>query len=512
MLSKPQILRHFTPVAFFSLLGSLVGVVVETTIAANLGLSASSDTFYVAFTLPYIIANLIHSTGQFSLVPFFTSIKVQEGEKNLWDGFHAILRIVFFGTGLMVLVGMAGSGFLIRIIAPGLEVPQQEQAAQLSLWLFLIIVPAAVGEVIRSFLYSRQRFAVAAAAGFFRNTVVVLVIWTSFRSYGMHSIVLGYLLGYVVQLTVLTAQLLFSFGYRRPGSGFTRGEAFRRLREATGVQLLSAGTWQGLVLVERAVASFLPAGTITALNYGFKILSTLAEVVAGSFGTAVLSSLSQASARKSSKEGQRTFRHTLELIFTLICPLTVFCLLLDQEIIRFIFQRGRFTSAATEIMAQVFFWYSLSLIFYAFLRSLNFYFFARGESWLFYRLFLLQALSAAVFYIVFYLMGFSVISIPLGLLAALALTVLVVIVRNPGNLRSILAALTTRLGLLILPGTVFATLTVGFLRIFLPVPATGFANFVFLLGVCGAGSLVYLFVLGLIRFVHLPLPPNKISP
>ena len=71
MQSKHQILRNFTPVAVFSLLGSLMGIVVETSIAAKLGLSESSDAFYVAFTLPYILANLIYSTGQFSLVPFF---------------------------------------------------------------------------------------------------------------------------------------------------------------------------------------------------------------------------------------------------------------------------------------------------------------------------------------------------------------------------------------------------------------------------------------------------------
>ncbi|MGH9447881.1 MAG: hypothetical protein ACRD3O_19480, partial [Terriglobia bacterium] len=74
MLSKRHLLRSSTVVGFFYLLGSVAGIVVEVAIAARLGLSRRSDVFYLAFTAPYVITNLISATGQFSLVPFFSSI------------------------------------------------------------------------------------------------------------------------------------------------------------------------------------------------------------------------------------------------------------------------------------------------------------------------------------------------------------------------------------------------------------------------------------------------------
>ena len=81
MIPKQQMFRSSMVVAFFNLLGGLSGILVETSIAANLGLSMRSDTFYVAYTIPYIITNLLTATGQFSLVPFFASLESSPGRQ-----------------------------------------------------------------------------------------------------------------------------------------------------------------------------------------------------------------------------------------------------------------------------------------------------------------------------------------------------------------------------------------------------------------------------------------------
>ena len=506
MQSKYQILRNFTPVATFSLLGSLMGIVVETSIAAKLGLSESSDAFYVAFTLPYILANLIYSTGQFSLVPFFSSLKTQ-GEEKLWGGFTYVVKVVLGGALGVALIGAVATPHLVRLIAPGLSPAQKEQAAQWGVWLFLIVVPAGFGEVLRSFLFSHQRFAVASAAGLFRNVTVVASIWLTFASYGGYSIVIGYLAGYLVQVTALSIQLFASFRVRYLPTPKGGEEAFRHLRGATGAQLASAGTWQGLVLVERVIASFLPAGSLTALNYGFKILSTLSELLVGSLGTAVLGSLSVAAARKSAEEEQRTFRHTLELTLMAMAPLMVLCLMLNQEIIRFIFERGEFSREATHLMAQVFFWYSLSLICYSFLRSLNIYFFARAESWVFYRIFLLRCGLAALFYLVFFFAGLGVQSIPLGLFVGVTVAILAAFIKDLGGLRYVLDRGLARFCSVLLVGSLLEALAVGVLRSRLDPPVTSLDNLIYLVMLCGLGTGVFLATLAVARAIR----PREVS-
>src|SRR5579864_6316714 len=164
MISRREIFRSSTVVGFFSLLGGLAGILVETSIAARLGLSKGSDTFYVAYTVPYLITTLLTATGQFSLVPFFGSLGARPEPEELWRGFSYAINVIFLGLGALALIGVAGAPWVIRGIAPGFTPEQTALATRLTRWLFLVIVPAGVAEVFRSFLFSQRRFALSASA------------------------------------------------------------------------------------------------------------------------------------------------------------------------------------------------------------------------------------------------------------------------------------------------------------------------------------------------------------
>jgi putative peptidoglycan lipid II flippase len=500
MPSKPQMLRRSMVVGFFSLLGGLTGIVVEASIAAHLGLSRSSDTFYVAYTVPYIITTLLSATGQFSLVPFFSSLETRQSQDELWQGFSYAVNLVFLGMGGIAALGAAIAPWIIRGIAPGLTRPQTELATQLGQWLFLVILPAGVAEVFRSFLFSQQRFALPAAAGFLRNLTVILFILFMFGRYGMYSIVLGYFCGYLLQLVALGSQLLWSFRPRYSLRLIGTGEAFRKLHGAGTAQVLGAAGWQGVVLVERIIASFLPPGTLTALNYGFKILGTLAELLGGSVGTAALPALSRAVARGEKATERQTFQNALEISLVLVAPTVVYCLLLDRPIIRLIFQRGNFTPEATTLMALVFFYYGFSLLPFSFVRLLTFNLFARHEPGAFLRLSVFYY-SLTVGFDLFYvgILRLGAKGIPLGLLTGLLLTSALAIRRDLGGLRE---ALDRTLGLFTLKnlaGAVLAAFTVLGLRLLTSEPATDLQNFVYLCELCGAGSIVYLATLAALR-------------
>jgi putative peptidoglycan lipid II flippase len=492
MAFKNQMIRNSMVVGFFSLLGGLTGILVDTGIAANLGLSRSSDTFYVAFTVPYIIMNLLYATGQFSLVPFFAALQAGHAPAELWRGFSYAMTLVLLGLGSVALVGVVGAPVLVRAIAPGLAVTQTLYAAQLARWLFLVIVPAGMAEVIRSFLLSQRRFAVSSAVGFFRNSIVVLCILFLFKRYGEYSIVLGYLAGYFVQLSALGIQLVAAFPVRFSLTLAGGGEAFRNLHGAGKAQMGGALAWQGVTVVERIIASFLPPGSLTALNWGFKIMSTLAELLVGSVGTVALPALSRAVAHQAREEERRTFRDTLEICLALVAPAGVFCLLLNQNIIRLVFERGHFTAQATDLMGRVFFYYSLSLFLFSFVRVLTFYLFARNEGSTFLRLALVLYGLNVVFDLVYVgLLHWGAIGIPLGLLTSMALTCWGAFHLDLAGLKESLDRTFRIFTLKNLAGTLLVVGSVEALRLWLKAPTTGFDNFLFLTVLCGTGLLVF---------------------
>jgi len=507
MDSKRQLLWGSAVVGFFSLLSGISGILVETSIAAQLGLSRNSDSFYAAFTIPYIITNLLSATSQFSLVPFFSTLDSRDSSEGLARGVSYVLNLVFLGLGLFAAVGSLGAPWLMRGIAPGFTRTEVELATQLSRWLFLVIVPAGIAETFRSYLLSRRSFVLSSAAGLIRNVVVISVIVWRFNRYGPFSIVLGYLAGYLFQVLVLGAKIVISFPVRYSLTLSGSGEAFRRLRGAGTAQVGGALAWQVVVLAERMIASFLPAGTLTAVNYGSKILYTMVELLGGSVGTAALSQLAQAAMNKAREEERRRFKDISEIALFFTSPAVVFCLMLAHNIIRLVFERGHFTPAATGLMTQVFFYYCLSLLPLSFIRLLTFYLFARGESGAFLRLsMLLYSLNLGfdLFYVGVLRLGAK--GIPLGLLVASVIVCALAISRNLGEVRQALGRAELQVASKNLLGALLTALAIWTLRLWVAPPPSGFRNFLYLCELCGAGTVAYLAALAALRV--LPIAPE----
>lgn len=504
MYDKRQMFRSSVLVGVLSFLGSLTGILVEISIAAHLGLSRSSDTFYVAFTIPYVVTNLLKATGQFSLVPFFASLDVQPNQQELWQGFSYAANVLFLAMAAVAGVGALTAPWLIRGLAPGFNRSETVEATHLCRWLFLLLLPAGLTEAIRSFLLSQHRFAVPASGNFFRNLTVIASILLTFPRLGFYSIVFGYLAGYLVQLGILAAQLFALFPVRYSLTLAGSGEAFRNLRGAGAAQFTAALGWQGLVVVERMIASFLPPGTLTALAYGVKIMSTLVEVLAGSLGTAALPTLARAYARQQTDALRHAVRNVMEIGLITLPPAMVFCLMLPKNIIRLIFERGNFTSQAASLMSQVFFYYSLCMILYAAVRMLNFYLFARNESSLFLRLVTLQyGINVAADLLYVGIFHWQVAGIPLGLLTSVLVTCGVAYAKDAGGLRENLDRAMAAYGLKAATAACLAAFWVFGLKGEVAVAASGLGNFLFLCEACGGGVVIFLAAMWGLRAIKL---------
>ncbi|HLY62950.1 MAG TPA: lipid II flippase MurJ [Terriglobia bacterium] len=504
MASKREIFRRSILVSCFSLLGGLTGVVIEMSIAARLGLSKGSDTFYVAYTVPYVITNLLAATSQFSLVPFFGALEARQSPEDLWKGFSYVLNMFILGLGGIALVGIVAAPWVIRGIAPGFTPQQTMLAAQLTRWLFPIILPAGVAEVFRSFLYSQRRFALSSAAGFFCNMVVIASVIGTFHRMNYYSVVMGYLVGYCVSFTITGTQIMISFPARYTFELRGSGPAFRNLHGAGRAQLGGALAWQGTVIVERIIASFLPAGTLTALGYGLKIMSALSDLLAGNVATVSFPALSRAVAHKAQAMERKIFRDTLEISFVFVLAAVILCLLLNRSIIRLVFERGNFTTESTQLLATVFFYYSLALLPFAFTRVLTFCLFARLESKTYLR-FAAFLYGLTIIFDLIYVggMGWGARGIPMGLLTACLITSGLAYRRNIADLRIIFDRSMGWFAAKNLLGGSIAALAIVGLRLYIPYPLTAGANFLYLCEICGAGTLVFFAVLAATRAVPL---------
>jgi len=98
--------------------------------------------------------------------------------------------------------------------------------------------------------------------------------------------------------------------------------------------------------------SFLPRGGIAALNYGLRIMLILVGLFGQAVGVASFPFLARLAAERRVEELTRLLDRTLRYL-SLVIPVSMLLMVLRTEIVRILFQRGRFDAAATVMTSQV---------------------------------------------------------------------------------------------------------------------------------------------------------------
>jgi putative peptidoglycan lipid II flippase len=105
----------------------------------------------------------------------------------------------------------------------------------------------------------------------------------------------------------------------------------------------------------RFFGSYLPAGNIAVLNFGLRLMLVLVGVFGQAVGTASFPYMARLAAENDIAEMNRLLNRTLRYL-ALVIPFSVFLMVLSPEVVRVLFQRGRFDPAATRLTADVLVW------------------------------------------------------------------------------------------------------------------------------------------------------------
>jgi len=176
---------------------------------------------------------------------------------------------------------------------------------------------------------------------------------------------MGLGVGTVVAVASQVLVLLSLAKYRWPSFGL--GFAFRhptslRVWKLFAPILLGSGVGYINLIVDRVFASFLPVGTVAALNFAARVK----DLPLGLFGMAVSQAvypvLSLHSARGDKAQLKHLFSQALEVTWFFVVPASFGFMVLSRETIAFLFERGAFTALATQTTSEALLFYSLGLM------------------------------------------------------------------------------------------------------------------------------------------------------
>jgi putative peptidoglycan lipid II flippase len=360
-------------------LGVASGLLLDVAIAAGLGAGASSDAFFVAARIPLGIEAILIVAANQALVPTVSTWLVRAHEREAWRRTTLLLLATLLLGGGLALVAAVLSGPLMRLTAPGLSSDSVTAATRLSRILFLIVPVVGLAEVLRAVLNARHSFVAPALMPVFLNGVAAAVILIL----GGHSadvVAWAFVAGAVAQLLFLVVAAWRS-GFRPHLGGSLRDPEIVAVGRLSVRPVVGAGLNPVARIGEQVMISFLPAGSITILNYGYRLISAIGgSVLFRSVIVVILPRLTRATANEREDEVRQLTRLGVLIMLSVSVPLTAITAVLGRPAVLAIFHRGNFTGTNADLLGVVLAVYAASLIGSAVQRALLAPFFARLDT------------------------------------------------------------------------------------------------------------------------------------
>jgi len=374
--------RIFT-VGGYTLLSRLTGLVRDIMLAAFLGAGPVADAFYVAWRLPNSFRS-IFAEGAFNtaFIPAYAHVYGKGGEASARLFANRIFTLLFLSQVVLLIAAWLFTPQAISILAPGFadDSEQRRLAIELTRITFPYLLLITMVTLYGGMLNVMQRYASAAAASIFLNLsmMATLALAAFFPTVG-HAAAWGVLISGFLQYFLLAGDLARNSGLPRLAP-LRLDDDVRAFFRAIGPATLGSMGTQVAVFADTIIATFLPAGALSALVYAERLYQLPIGVIGIAIGTVLLPEMSRRIAVHDAAGAAASQRRAFELTLLATVPFVAAFLTVPDFIMRAMFARGAFTAADAAVAGSTLAAYAVGLIPFVMIRSAVSAFYARKDT------------------------------------------------------------------------------------------------------------------------------------
>ena len=371
--STGKIARSAGAVSAAVMCSRVLGLVREQVFAGLFGAGYAYDAFVVAFRIPNLLRDLF-GEGALSaaFVTVFSDYDTNKGSEATWQLASNVLVFISILLSLLTLIGILLAEPIVRLLAPDFAEVTGKIAltSMMTRIMFPFLILVALAAVVMGMLNSKGKFFIPAMSSSFFNLGSIIggvsLAWL-LPKFGYPAIVgmaWGTLSGGLLQL-LIQLPALRKTGFRFLPQLDLRDPGLRRILRLMLPATIGLSATQINIFVNTNFASSCMEGSVSWLNYAFRLVQLPIGVFGVAFSIAAMPVLARHAAKKDLPGLRQTFSSSLVMVFSLTIPATVGLILLAEPIIRLIFEHGAFTPADTARTAQALVCYACGLFAYS---------------------------------------------------------------------------------------------------------------------------------------------------
>lgn len=356
--------RAAVGVAAIGLVSKLLGFLREVVLAKYFGATAATDAYLVAMVIPAILVGALIGAISITFIPILAEYEARRGKAAAFRLVNNTLNLLLLLSVVLGIVGYLLAPQVVSILAPGFHRGQAALAIQLTRIMLPAVLATALTGLATAVLQSRQRFWIPAAVGLPYNFVLITAIVLSDKSSGIAGVAVGTALAIFSQ-ALIQFPSLYRLGFRYQPVLDLGEDGLRKMGILIWPVLIGIAAAQLNTVIDRWLASTLAEGSISALNYAFRLVMLPQGLIVGAITSVTYPLFSQMAATNRGADLQEAYLKTAKVLVLFFVPLTAGMVVLREPFVRAAFQRGAFNASDTISTAVALLFYSLGLLSYA---------------------------------------------------------------------------------------------------------------------------------------------------
>ena len=295
-----------------------------------------------------------------AFIPVFTGYVAKGRSEEGWRIVSTIFNLAVLLMSPVVILLMLGAPQVISFLTPDFPPHLLALAANVAHVLLVLPLLFTLGVLSTSVLQSLNSFLLPSMAPLLYNLGLIGGTLFLGSRFGIYGLAMGAAVGATLFLLVHVPGLLRHGITYRPVLDL-RHPGVREVGRLMLPRTLGLAVYQINFVIVLYLASATPE-RVPALNYAWQLTMMPLGIFAMAISTAVFPTLAEQSALEQTEALKRTVSQALRLIMFLILPASIGLIVLQQPIVRLLFQRGAFTAESTVATAYALQFYAVGLV------------------------------------------------------------------------------------------------------------------------------------------------------
>ncbi len=356
-LASSSFLRAFLASVLGTGLSRVLGAGRDVAIAASLGAGATSDAFWIAFTIPNTFRRFVADEGLTgALIPGLAKAEAEEGEAGARRLADTTLTALILANTALTLLGLIAAPAIVLAFAWSFREDPDLFAltVQLTRWLFPFVAFVSLVSFAEGLLNHKRKFFLpkVAPALISAGVIVAVLLPEGWFNRRVDAVVLGTMLGGLAHVLLMVPALRVSWGRLGLSAAFA-DPRFRGLARELSKVIVIGLFAQINILVLRQLAASLERGSVTWYGNANRLVDLTQGIIAVGIGSALLPSVSAAIAGEDWDRFRRDLVGAIRLAAFVLLPAGVVCTAFAEPVTATVYRLGQYTWSDVQQTANV---------------------------------------------------------------------------------------------------------------------------------------------------------------